>query len=341
MNRQTALFFTAPYQVELWEQPLPALSPNQVRVQTLLSAVSAGTEMLLYRGQMPNDLPLDTTIAGMSQPFHYPVQYGYATVGQIVECGTNIPQNWQTQLIFAFAPHQTSFVTDFANLIPLPAHISPENALFLPNMETAVSFLMDGQPIIGEQVIVLGQGIVGLLTTALLARYPLQRLVTADSYDYRRQQSLNWGASASFAPEQLLAELENQRADLTYELSGNPAALNLAIEVTGYAGKILIGSWYGQKPVTLQLGSTFHRNHQQIISSQVSHLHPRWSGRWTKQRRLELAWQMLHILQPATLISHRIPFTQAPTAYHLLHHQPETILQLIFDYHHSPNNSTF
>ena len=50
----------------------------------------------------------------------------------------------------------------------------------MPNMETAVNLLMDGQPLIGEQVVIFGQGVVGLLTTALLARLPLASLITLD-----------------------------------------------------------------------------------------------------------------------------------------------------------------
>jgi threonine dehydrogenase-like Zn-dependent dehydrogenase len=218
-----------------------------------------------------------------------------------------------------------------------------ETAVFLPNMETAVSFLMDAQPMIGEQTAVFGQGVVGLLTTALLAETPLRRLVTLDRHPLRRQWSLELGADASLDPAEdaaaIVAQLCGEApaspyagADLTFELSGNPAALDQAIAVTGYNGRILVGSWYGQKRADLDLGGRFHRNHMRLISSQVSRIAPRWSGRWTKERRLQIAWQALARRRPHQLITHRFPITEAAAAYELIDRHPESAIQVMFTY---------
>jgi threonine dehydrogenase-like Zn-dependent dehydrogenase len=244
-------------------------------------------------------------------------------------------------MVFAFQPHQTHFTAHPEQLLLVPQGMSPETAVFLPNMETAVSFVMDGRPVIGEQVVLFGQGVVGLLTTMLLAEMPLAALVTLDGYTLRRDWSRRLGATAVFDPanenvvEAVRASLPvtgYDGADLVYELSGNPQALAAAIEAAGFNGRILIGSWYGQKEVRLPLGGRFHRAHMQLISSQVSHLHPRWQGRWSKTRRLELAWQMLARHNPARLISRRVPFAQAPQAYELLDTQPDTAVQVILTY---------
>ncbi len=72
--------------------------------------------------------------------------------------------------------------------------------MFFPNMETAVTFLLDGQPLMGEQVAIFGQGIVGLLLTALLSRWPLSSLVTLDLYPRRRLLSEDLGAHLSLDP---------------------------------------------------------------------------------------------------------------------------------------------
>ena len=189
----------------------------------------------------------------------------------------------------------------------------------MPNMETAVNFLMDGQPLIGEQVVVFGQGVVGLLTTALLARLPLARLLTLDRYPLRRQASLALGAHASLDPAEpqeltrlhTMLQQGQQGADLTYELSGNPAALDQAIAATGFSGRVVIGSWYGQKRADINLGGRFHRSRMRLISSQVSTLAPQWTGRWSKARRLQVAWWMLEQVRPAHLITHRFPLAQA------------------------------
>ena len=137
---------------------------------------------------------------------------------------------------------------------------------FLPNMETAVNFVMDGQPILGEKVVVLGQGIVGLLTISLLAQFPLNKLISMDLFPLRRRISQELGAQISLDPDSegalsqaklQINDIYSSGADLIYEISGNPEALNCAIELIGFGGRIIVGSWYGSKVVNLNLGENF------------------------------------------------------------------------------------
>ncbi|MAT98485.1 MAG: oxidoreductase [Anaerolineaceae bacterium] len=340
MQRQ-ALIFTAPFNLEIHEEPLPPLPADGLLVQTLVSAISPGTEMLLYRGQMPAELMADATIAALGEG-GYPQKYGYAAVGRVVDIGPSVDKAWHDRLIFAFQPHLSHFVAKPDEVLPLPEGMGPETAVLLPNMETAVSFIMDAQPSIGEQVAVFGQGIVGLLTTGLLAQLPLACLLTVDSYALRRNWSQKLGATLSLnpadpdLPNQILAALphagQHPGLDLAFELSGNPKALDAAIEMIGFNGRILIGSWYGRKRADLNLGGKFHRSQMQLISSQVSHIAPRWQGRWSKARRLTVAWEMLQKHQPQRLITHRFPLAQAQQAYELIDQRPETAVQIIFTY---------
>ena len=324
-----SLLFTAPHTITLAEEPLPQPAPGQLLVQTHYSAISAGTEMLLYRGQMPPELPLDESLEALQGGMQYPVRYGYSAVGRVIGVGDDGDKLWIGRSIFAFYPHATHFVVDKTAVHLLPEGVDEQDALFLPNMETAVSFLMDGQPVQGERVLVLGQGVVGLLTTALLAQMPLADLVVVDGLPQRRAQALAWGATRALEPT---ADLTPLSADLCYELTGNPAALDQAIEGTGFNGRIVIGSWYGQKRAAPNLGGRFHRAHQTLISSQVSTLKPHWTGRWDKARRMAWAWHMLARLRPSQLITHRYPFAHAPQAYHHLDQHPQDALQVIFVY---------
>ncbi|MBL8092495.1 MAG: hypothetical protein JNJ43_19330, partial [Anaerolineales bacterium] len=158
-------------------------------------------------------------------------------------------------------------------------------------METAVNFLLDGAPLIGERVAVFGQGVVGLLTTALLARLPLASLTTFDKFPLRREWSQKFGASS--ADLRGLKDLGGLEGDLIYELTGSPAALDDAISAAGFSARIVVGSWYGEKRHAVDLGGKFHRARLKLISSQVSTLTPELHARWSKARRLAVAWQML------------------------------------------------
>ncbi len=332
-----SLLLTEPRKLEIRTETLPDPESGEVTVQTIYSAISPGSEMLIYAGLFPEALAVDETISALAGEFGYPLKYGYSAVGRVAQIGPGVDPRWLGKLVFAFNPHESHFNASVDDLQPLPEGLEAEQAVFLPNMETAVNFLMDGKPLIGERVVVLGQGIVGLLTTALLARFPLGALITLDRFELRRRAALQLGAHTSLDPEDAstadrLAELLPQGADLCYELSGSPAALDQAIALTGFAGRIVVGSWYGSKRASLDLGGRFHRSRIQLISSQVSTLAPEFTARWSKARRFHLAWKMLQEAAPARLITHRFALEDAAQAYQLLDEQPETAIQILFTY---------
>jgi threonine dehydrogenase-like Zn-dependent dehydrogenase len=128
----------------------------------------------------------------------------------------------------------------------------------------------------------------------------------------------------------------NGGADLVYEVSGNTEAVNLAIETGGFGSRIVLGSWYGRQPATLDLGFKFHRERMQLISSQVSTVAPALSGRWNKNRRLSAAWQWLQRIGPRRFITRRFPIERAAEAYRLLHQDPSGDLQIVFTYKNEP-----
>jgi threonine dehydrogenase-like Zn-dependent dehydrogenase len=183
--------------------------------------------------------------------------------------------------------------------------------------------------------------VVGLLVATLLKEFPLEALITSDRYELRRKASLAAGAGQSYDPDELRGYLANsskhqfayaQNFDLTFELSGSPSALDDAIAMTAFSGRIVIGSWYGDKKSPIDLGGAFHRSRIQIISSQVSTIAPALSGRWDKGRRFGVAWEALGRLQPQKWITHRFPIEEAEKAYRLLDENPQETIQVVFNY---------
>jgi len=331
MPKTKTLFFTAPQKTEILETSIRRLKENEVLVETICSAVSAGTEMLVYRGQFPH---LKDTHDDLSSDLDYPLAYGYACVGKVKKTGKEVNSEWLNRTVFAFHPHASSFIADPSSLIPIPKSINPEAAVFLPNMETAVNLVQDGAPILGERVLVLGQGVIGLLTASLLSEFPLASLVTVDNFELRRNAL---GIDSQRSKVKSLAPADLQPAtfdsfDLTFELSGSPSALNNAIALTNFSGRVVIGSWYGQKRAEIDLGGAFHRSRIRLISSQVSTISPELSGRWNKSRRFDVAWNALERIKPEKWITHRFPIEEAAKAYQLLDKNPHETIQVIFDY---------
>lgn len=337
-NTATQLWFTAPFQVELRTASLAPPAAGEVRVRTRYSAISPGSELLLYRGQLPGSMALDSSLESLQGAAQYPVQYGYACVGEVQQTGADVDPAWLGKTVFSFQPHASLFNARPDQLIAVPEDIAAEAAVFLPNMETAVNLVQDGQPMLGERVVVLGQGVVGLLLSAVLAQYPLASLQAVEGQPNRQALARQLGVQAVFSPADVTPNQQPDLADadLIYEISGHPDALNLAISLSGYASRIVIGSWYGNKPVSVDLGGEAHRNRLQLITSQVSTLAPALSGRWSKQRRFDLAWQMIRRLDPTQLITHRVPLREAGTLYQQLHEaQADSqvdIVQPLFDY---------
>ena len=337
MDRKT-VYFTAPGRVELREESLPSPGADEVLVETQVSAISAGTELLVYRGQFPRDV-VDSHDE-LSSGLNYPLAYGYACVGKVAGIGSSVPGEWENRLVFSFQPHTTHFIANLKSLFPVPGSLSSEAACFLPNMETAVNLVQDAAPLLDERVLVLGQGIVGLLTAALLHEFPLECLVTADRYELRRKVSLDLGVSSSLDPSfddfrtrAFQSSLGSQSGfDLTLEVSGNPSALDDAIALTTFSGRVVIGSWYGEKRALVDFGARFHRSRIKLISSQVSSISPELGGRWDKSRRFASAWSALKRLQPEKWITHKFPLDQAAQAYQLLDSSPELALQVVFEY---------
>src|ERR671928_1972402 len=83
-----AIWFGRPGQVDLRQEPLAAVGPTDVRVKALYSAISHGTEMLVYRGQVDQTLALD--LPTLKGAFAFPIKYGYASVGRIDEAGSDV-----------------------------------------------------------------------------------------------------------------------------------------------------------------------------------------------------------------------------------------------------------
>jgi 2-desacetyl-2-hydroxyethyl bacteriochlorophyllide A dehydrogenase len=318
------LYFQALRRVEVREEEIADPREGEVRVDCELSAVSAGTELLLYRGEIPEGVALDETLPALSGSVRFPLAYGYAAVGKIAKGSAELAE----RRVFAFETHRSSFLARPENLVRVPEGLSSEAAALLPTVETAVGLIHDARPLAGERVLVLGQGVIGLAATALLSRFPLARLVTVDRWERRRGLSISLGASASCPPE----DLDERDFDLTIEVSGSPAALDLAVAATGVEGRVVVGSWYGGKRASVDLGTHFHRGRLRIRSSQVSRIPPPLSARWTKARRIEVALDALKHVPVPDLVSHRFPIARAAEAYRLLDERPQDCLQVLLTY---------
>ncbi|MBS8262388.1 dehydrogenase [Roseibium polysiphoniae] len=297
-----ALWYSAKETCEIRDQDLPQLATEQLRVRTINSAVSRGTEGLVFRGNVPESEWKRMRAPHQDGEFPFPVKYGYACVGQ-VETG---PHHHIGEFVFGLFPHQTHFNASLNEMHILPDGVPAERAVLAANMETALNALWDGLPSPGDHICVVGGGVVGLLTAYLAARIPATKVTLVDVNDARAVLAETLGFDFA-KPEGAPAD-----QDLVFHTSAQAAGLETALKAAGDGATVVEMSWYGATSVSVPLGADFHARRLSLKSSQVGTIPVARQVRWNYRRRLGVALSLLRDPALDLLISHRIPFEEAP-----------------------------
>ncbi|WP_158047730.1 zinc-dependent alcohol dehydrogenase [Skermanella pratensis] len=289
----TAFWTVAPGRGELRRAPLPGPGPGEVLVRAEVSAVSRGTESLVFQGKVPPELFDSMRCPFQEGDFPGPVKYGYCMVG-VVERG---PAALAGRLVFCLHPHQDRFVVPADAVVPVPDGVPADRAALAANMETAVNILWDALPPVGSRIAVIGAGVVGCLTAWLAARIPAARVELIDVDPARAAVADALGVG--FAPPEAAAG----DCDIVIHASGNPDGLVTALALAGFEATVVEASWYGTRPVAAPLGAAFHPRRLRLLSSQVGAVAPAMRARWSYRDRLTLALELLKDSRPDILLT--------------------------------------
>jgi 2-desacetyl-2-hydroxyethyl bacteriochlorophyllide A dehydrogenase len=327
-----ALYFVAPKRVEVREIPVNVeLDEGQVLVQTEYSGISGGTEMLAYRGELDPELPLDETIGPLAGTFRYPFRYGYSCAGRVERTRGGPAEG---ALVVALHPHQDRFVLSDGEVVLLPSGQTTRDATLFPLVETALQICLDAGETLCEHVVVLGLGVVGILTSTLLQRSGAS-VIAAEPHPWRRRVAQSLGIRA-VEPQDLAIEVDRCTAGrgvpLLIELSGQPSALARGLGLLAHEGRALVASWYGTKDVSLPLGGAFHRRRLLLQSTQVSTIPAHLGPRWTVARRRKTARALLEQLPLARLTTHEYSLGKAQEAFDAIDRQEEELLHVALHY---------
>jgi len=268
----------------------------------------------------------------------YPARYGYAMLGRTMACGPDVTSTRPGDLVFAYAHHGTHAIVAQERVVPLGGLPDPHSGVLFALLNIAYVGALDARPPLGADVVVTGLGVVGQLMVRLLARCGLRTLVAVDGIASRRALAQAGGATHVLDPTadkvaETVRDLTAGRgADVVVEASGAAPALNEAIRTAGYNALVVAMSWYGGTFESLDLSAEFHHNRVRILSSQSAAISPELGPLWTLERRRDQVRRWLSELDLAPLISHRIPFAQASSAYELLDTAPERAMQVVLTY---------
>jgi threonine dehydrogenase-like Zn-dependent dehydrogenase len=286
----------------LVEVELPEPGPDDVVVATRHTAISRGTELLVFRGGVPASQHGIMRAPFQSGEFPGPVTYGYLAVGT-VEAG---PAALRGRDVFCLHPHQTRFVVPAAAVSVVPEDVPVTRAVLAGTVETAVNALWDAAPRVGDRIAVVGAGMVGGAVAALLAGLPGARVELVDVDPGRAALAAALGVG--FA----LPDDAAGGCDLVIHASATEAGLARSLELLGVEGEVVELSWYGDRAPRVPLGEGFHSGRLTIRASQVGRVSPSRQARRTFADRMALALRLLADPRYEALISDAVPFEALP-----------------------------
>jgi threonine dehydrogenase-like Zn-dependent dehydrogenase len=287
---------------EIRSVPLPEPGPDEVLVRTLWSAVSRGTETLVFRGGVPPG-QYDLMRAPFQEgDFPAPVKYGYLNVG-VVEAG---PGELLDRTVFCLYPHQSAYVVPAAAVLPLPHGVPARRAVLAGPVETAINALWDVPPLIGDRVSVVGAGMIGCCVAALLARIPGARVTLVDVDGSRAAQAQVLGVSFAAPGDAPRGQ------DIVFHASATAAGLQQSLDLLAPEGTVVELSWYGDREVSVALGGGFHSQRLGIRASQVSRVAPARRHTRGPDDRRALALELLRDPGFDALLTGSSPFVELP-----------------------------
>lgn len=339
------LTFPRPGAVALSAYRESPLAPDEVRLQTLYSGISAGTELSQYRGTNPytnkrwdpdRRLFLSSGAPGQS----YPLQgFGYEEVGEVIEIGAAVQSIRPGDLVYGAWGHRTTHIMpgEAAARRLLPAGLDPVLGIFSHIGAVALNGVHDAGLLIGETVGVFGLGVPGQIV-AQLCRKSGARVIAVDLIPARLALAQSLGITVvnpdEGSPAEIIKDLTGGRgADAVIEVTGSPQALNEAIRSAAYSSRVIALGFFQGEARGLFLGEEFHHNRINLVCSQISGTAPHLSHRWNRERlvRTFMDLQADGTLNLKPLITHVFSLEQAAEAYRLLDRRPEEALQVVLD----------
>jgi 2-desacetyl-2-hydroxyethyl bacteriochlorophyllide A dehydrogenase len=297
-----AFWVTGPGAGELRRQPVAEPGPADVEIRTLYSAISRGTEALVYSGKVPPSEYECMRAPFQEGAFPAPVKYGYISVGRV----TRGSGDYLGRTVFCLYPHQTRYVVPADSVTVVPEDVPAERAVLAANLETAVNGVWDGAPRSGDRVAVVGAGTVGCLIAWLVAG---QRGTSVELVDIDPRKA---DAASALGVSFRLPDQASADADLVFHASGAAEGLKLALGLAGFESRVVEMSWFGAEPVALPLGESFHSKRLSLVSSQVAHVAGSQRARWDHARRMRLVMRLLASTELDSLITGESPFESLP-----------------------------
>lgn len=340
--------FTEPRELGFAETEDRALAANEVRLQTLYSGISAGTELTAYRGSNPyihKQWDATARLFRLTEQvsMQYPISgWGYEECGKVVEVGSAVNQVKEGDVIYGTWGHRTHHIVteEYAAGRILPATLDPILGIFSQMGAISLNGVLDAAIRISETVAVFGLGAPGQIV-AQLAKKSGARVIGVDLIDMRLEKALELGAldvainaRQASAAEQIKELTGNKGADVAIEASGFYTALNEAIRAVAYSAKVVALGFFQGAGQGLYLGEEFHHNRVNVVCSQIFGVSPELTYRWNVPRLVAAAMRLQAdgVLNLRPIITQVYPFSEAAEAFRMCDYESEQTIQVVLDF---------
>ena len=347
MSKMKVLRYPEPFKAEIAEVPIPSISSHQSLARSIVTNVSAGTEMAFYRGTAPQ-LNSRANAEGLWEKAEncitYPMQssdpdcwwMGYACVAEIVETGSDVTDIKAGDIVFTHQGHKEFQVIE-QDYYKLPVDMEPEYASLTTLTEICFNGVLDADIKLMDNVVIIGMGTLGQLLVQM-CKLSGTCVIAVDFIDERLHLASKLGADRVINPSVDGDLAENvfralgQAADSVIEVSGNSKALPDAVRCVRKDGQVTVLSFYQDAPVTFEMGREFHHNRVLIRSSQIGEIAPALTNRYDKSRRGRTAIELIRKMDIGPLISHRCDFDNYPEMLKMIDKHPSKCQSVVIKY---------
>lgn len=320
--RTKAVVFETPFKAALVEEELPEAGPGMFLVKTITTAISTGTEMTAYTGDFPEG-------SRWAQYVKYPWRAGYSNLGEVVEVGEGVDDVKPGDRVVGYKPHSQFVVYRKGEFyVKVPEGIPDEVA---PTFSIAVITLNGVRRAdlkLGESAVVYGLGPLGLFTLQFARLDGARPVIGVDIAERRRELAEKVGADLTIDgndPElvdKVREATKGRMADVVFEVTGNPKVIPEEFKVLREQGRMVVVS-SPRGPTEFDFHDLCNAPSFVIIGAHNrSHPpHETPQNPWTMGRNCELFFDLVlrGEFKVSELITHRIPWHDAPKAYELLH----------------------
>jgi len=324
------------------------IDPREIKVKTLYSGISHGTEMSIYRGTAPQFHKFINAYSLFQEgepSYKYPMCYGYEEVGEVIQVGSDVKEFKVGDIVASAYGHRETGVLNVDRAVYLnkvPEDMNPEHAVFQALGSVALDSLLTSRARLGESAVIFGQGVVGLLLVQLCKLAGVEPLIAVDLIDRRLEFSKRLGADYIFNPKECDVAVEVRKilgrgSDVVFETSGSSAALHEAIRCGAAAySEVIAVAWYQGAAENLRLGEDFiHGLGASRITSAApginNRLPPAYGRQWDIKRVINTFFSLLRRgkVKTSEMITHRIPFDESEMAFKLIDEKPQEVLKVI------------